>query len=109
MNSGNVSPKGGFRLFTARKMLFSKIESKHLRPMLDAYWSGDCLVFSHLCMPLLERLCREFVKNGGGNVLRPNNLEGFDFKSLNRVLEENREILIALMIHMFQTLTCTSR
>lgn len=58
--------------------LFKNENDEYLERALSAYWDNDYLVSSHLFNPLIESAIRELIKNCGGIVLQPNNLNGYD-------------------------------
>jgi len=73
--------------------LFENENDEYLERALSAYWDNDYLVSSHLFNPLIESAIRELIKNCGGIVLQPNNLNGYDRLLLGSFLYGQGDII----------------
>jgi hypothetical protein len=69
--------------------LFENEDRDYLTRAIFAYWEGDFLIASHLFNPLIESGIRELVKNCGGLILKPNNMDGYDRVLLGALLKNN--------------------
>lgn len=73
-------------------LIFQKENKEYVNFALQEYWNDNFLVSSHLFIPLIESAIREIVRLCGGNVLKINELGGYDFLPLNLLLEKNQDI-----------------
>ena len=67
--------------------LFGNENREYLKRAIFSYWDEDYLISSHLFIPMIERTVRKLVRDSGGTVLRRNNLNGYDYKSLGGLLK----------------------
>ncbi|MBF2754466.1 MAG: DUF4209 domain-containing protein [Gammaproteobacteria bacterium AqS3] len=74
-----------------KSLIFENEDKEYLERAISAYWDEDYLVASHLFNPLIESGVRELIRIGGGQVLKPNGLNGYDKVLLGRLLK-NKEI-----------------
>lgn len=73
--------------------LLQNENEEYLQRALDAYWGNDCLVSSHLFIPLIESAIRELIRVCGGTVLMPNIISGYDILTLNALLKNQGNII----------------
>lgn len=73
--------------------IFQKENGEYIKKAISAYWTEDYIVSSHLFVSLIESGIREMVRLSGGSVMKPNNLNGFDYIPLGRLLHDNQDIL----------------
>lgn len=84
--------------------LFENENKEYLERAISAYWDNDYLVSSHLFCPLIESAIRELIKNCGGIVLRPNNLDGYDRLTLRQLLNGQGDIIEKVFVGMGQNM-----
>lgn len=72
-----------------KSTLFENEDKGYLRRAISAYWDNDYLISSHLFNPLIESAVRELIKNCGGMVLKPNNIDGYDRVLLHALLKND--------------------
>ncbi len=70
--------------------LFENENNKYLEQAISAYWDEDS---SHLFMLMIERSIRKLIKNCGGTVIKPNALNGYEFLSLNQLLDKQSDVI----------------
>jgi len=80
-------------IYFGSSTLFENENDEYLERSLSAYWDNDYLVSSHLFNPLIESAIRELIKNCGGLVLQPNNLNGYDRLLLGSFLYGQGDII----------------
>lgn len=74
--------------YFSNSVLFGNDNKEYLERAISAYWDNDYLVASHLFNPLIESAIRELIKNCGGNILKQNDLGGYDFFTLCQLLQK---------------------
>jgi hypothetical protein len=72
-----------------KSTLFENEDKNYLKRAISAYWDNDYLISSHLFNPLIESAVRELVKNCGGIILKPNNIDGYDRVLLHALLKND--------------------
>ena len=72
-----------------KSVIFENENKEYLKRAISAYWDNDYLVSSHLFCPLIESGIRELIKNCGGIVLKPNELNGYDNVLLGGLLQND--------------------
>lgn len=72
-----------------RAILFENEDKDYLKRAISAYWDNDYLISSHLFNPLIESAIRELIKNCGGIILKPNNIDGYDRVLLHALLKND--------------------
>ena len=75
--------------FLLERNLFQKINPNVLREVIKKYYENDYLAFSHLAMPLIEKIVREFFKLTDGDWLNTNGFGGFEPFTLSNMLNSN--------------------
>ncbi len=71
-------------------VVFENENKDYLERAISEYWDNDYLVSSHLFIPLIESGVRELIKTCGGIILRPNNLDGYDYVLLGALLKNDQ-------------------
>ena len=72
-----------------KSMVFKNENTDYLERAISAYWYDDYLVSSHLFIPLIETGFWQLVRIcGAGLVWKPNNLNGYDRRSLGALLSD---------------------
>ncbi len=74
-----------------KSTLFENENKDYLKRAISAYWDNDYLISSHLFNPLIESAVRELIKNCGGVILKPNDIDGYD-RVLLHILLKNDDI-----------------
>lgn len=77
-------------------LIFQNEKEEYLIRAFTSYWENDYIVSSHLFIPLIESGIRELVKKCDGAILRSNDIDGYDYISLGKLLEKNNEIFKAI-------------
>jgi hypothetical protein len=72
----------------AASPLFKPEEKNYLMDGLTAYWDKDYLKASLAFIPYIENIFRHFVAENGGAILRSNKFGGYDYRSLNNLIED---------------------
>ena len=85
--------KGEILKYFQESLLFQNENKEYIKYAFNAYWDSKYIVSSHLFIPLIESTVRELVRICGGIILRPNDVGGYDRLSLNKLLEEQGDIL----------------
>ena len=85
-----------------KKSVLFESEYKIIDKAISAYWENNYLCSSHIFIPLIERVIRNFkilgksvLKSKGKSVLKPNRASGYDYLSLNALLagsDDNKEL-----------------
>jgi len=81
--------------YLSNSILFINENKEYLKRSINAYWSEDYIVSSHLFIPIIETAIRELIKTGGGVILKPNRLGGYDRILLDGLLD-NIEIFTSV-------------
>jgi hypothetical protein len=68
--------------------IFKPEEKNYMMDGLTAYWNKDYLKASLVFIPYIENIFRHFVAENGGAILRSNKLGGYDYRSLNNLIED---------------------
>ena len=79
-----------FLMYFESSSFFRNENREYLNRAIFSYWDEDYLISSHLFIPLIESAVRKLVQDSGGTVLRRNDLNGYDYVSLNVLLENDQ-------------------
>jgi len=76
--------------------LFRNENKQYLERAIEAYWSSDYIVASHLFIPMIETALRELVRVNGGTWIYSNSIGGFNTHPLNQLFKKNEGIFDAV-------------
>lgn len=78
---------------------FSESNQALVDQILKPYWSGDYFTFTHSCVPFVESGIRRLLHLSGASVTKTNKEGGYDYRSLNALLDN--EQTRAIFRHIF--------
>ena len=73
-------------------VVFESENKEYLKRAIDAYWSDDYIVSSHLFVTLIESGLRKLVEICGGQYIDRNREGGYDYLTLQPLLKKNAHI-----------------
>ena len=80
--------------YLKKSMIFEdKTDKKHLERAILAYWDNDYIVSSSLFIPLIECSVRKLIKKCGGCFLKLNNVRGYDYITLHKLLTKKENMI----------------
>ena len=79
-----------FSEYVCRSPVFDDDGQTIVRAGIKRYFEGDTLAAIHLLVPQVENAIRNLVENAGGTVLKPNRSGGFDLKTFDELLRDDR-------------------
>lgn len=78
---------------------FSESNQTLVEQILKLYWNGDYFTFTHSCVPFIESGIRRLLHLSGASVTKGNKEGGYDYRSLNALLDN--EQTQAIFRHIF--------
>ena len=72
---------------------FKNENIEHLERAISAYWDKNYLISSSLFIPMIESTIRELIKNCDGDVMKKNDLGGYDFLTLSGLLSRHGDTI----------------